>query len=161
MAVADDTGAIFGFDQEEIDTSSPTRLARLKWVIVVESGLAGGLQANAVACVAAATQSRVTGLLGPDAVDADAAAHPGLPWAGCTLLGAPAERMDVLAAAARSSSEVFVADMPKAAQETRVYDEYLGAVERTTSAELRVLALSLVGPRKRVDKIIHGLSLLT
>lgn len=156
----DSTDDRFGFEPDEIDTGSPTRLARLKWVIVVDSSLAAGLQANAVACVAAATQSQVAGLIGPDAIDADGSLHPGLPWGGCTLLGATGERLEAVASAARSSVEVFVADMPAAAQETRVYDEYLGAVGETASDGLRVRAVSLVGPRKRADKIIHGLSLL-
>ncbi|MFD1713681.1 DUF2000 domain-containing protein [Amnibacterium flavum] len=156
--MADDV--MFGFDPGEIDTSAPTRSARLKWVIVVDDALSVGRQSNAVACVAAATQAGVSGLLGPDAVDADGARHPGLPWAGCTILGAGTERMTTVLARASTRPEVFVADMAGAAQETRVYDEYLETVGRTPSSELGVRAVSLVGPRKAVDKIIGGLSLL-
>ena len=48
-----------------------------------------------------------------------------------------------------------------AAQLTRVYDEYLGAVAETDPAELDYYAVSLVGPRNRVDKIVGRLPLLT
>ncbi|MFP3415903.1 DUF2000 family protein, partial [Bacillus sp. SIMBA_074] len=90
--------------------------------------LAPGVAANAAICVAAATASHVTGLLGPAAVDADGSAHPGLPWAGCSVLRATREQLAVIRSKAEAADGVFVADMPAAAQETRVYDEYLETV---------------------------------
>ncbi|MEZ0449416.1 DUF2000 family protein [Cellulomonas sp. ICMP 17802] len=44
------------------------------------------------------------------------------------------------------------------AQHTRVYDEYLAAVSTTDAP--RYSAISLVGPRNRVDKIVGKLPLL-
>ena len=78
------------FSPEEIDTSAPTRYARLKWVVVVNEELPPGRAVNAAICAAAATSSAVDGLLGQSATDADGHFHPGLPWAGCTVLTADA-----------------------------------------------------------------------
>ena len=50
--------------------------------------------------------------------------------------------------------------MPAHAQVTRVYDGYLEHVAEHRSAELDLLALSLVGPRNRVDKLVGKLRLL-
>ena len=123
-----------GFAPDEILTAEPTRAARLKWVVVVDSALPSGLAVNAAVCVAAATQANVTGLLGPDAVGPDGRAHPGLPWAGCSVLGADAVALAALRQKAVDSDGVFVADMPEAAQLTRVYDEYRDTVAATPAS---------------------------
>ena len=149
-----------GFEPEEVRTGEPTRSARLKWVIVVDSGLPAGRAVNAAVCVAAATGTAVAGLLGPDATDADGSAHPGLPWAGCTILGAASEELSALRVRAAESGGVYVADMPAAAQQTRVYDEYLDQVSALTAEALSYNAVSLVGPRNRIDKLVKRLSLL-
>jgi len=149
-----------GFLPDEVDTAAPTRAARLKWVVVVDESLPTGIAANAAICTAAATVARVAGLLGPDGVDADGSAHPGLPWAGCSVLRASGEQLTAIRAKADTSEGVFVADMPAAAQLTRVYDEYLETVAATASDALPYYALSVVGPRNRIDKIVGRLALL-
>jgi hypothetical protein len=63
-------------------------------------------------------------------------------------------------ARATASLGVFVADMPAAAQSTRVYDEYLAEVAGADPDALDYCAVSVVGPRNRVDKIIGKLRLL-
>ncbi len=149
---------VVGFEPDEIRTGEPTRSARLKWVVVVDVALAPGPAANAVVCATAATATRVPGLLGPDAVDAAGTVHPGLPWAGCTVLGASAPQLADLRAKALAAPGVHVADVPGAAQRTRVYDEY--RTEVAAAEALDYLAVSVVGPRNRVDKIVGRLRLL-
>jgi hypothetical protein len=102
----------------------------------------------------------VTGLIGPDAKDSAGGVHPGLPWAGCAILGAPAAQLSAIRAKAAESPGVFVADMTAGGQSTRVYDEYLRRVGEADPAGLGYLAVSLVGPRTRIDKIVHRLRLL-
>ena len=149
-----------GFAPEEVRTDQPTRSARLKWVLVVDAALPPGRAANAAVCVSAATSTAVRGLLGPDAEDATGSVHPGLPWAGCSVLAASSEQLTQIRARAAGSPGVFVADMPLAAQTTRVYDEYLAQVGESTGEQLTYCALSIVGPRNRVDKIVGRLGLL-
>ena len=151
----------FGFSPDEIDTAAPTRAARLKWVIVVDGSLPAGRIANATACVGAAIGAAVTGMLGPDATDADGGVHAGLPWIGCTVLAADATQLAAIRARAAGSDGVLVADMPAAAQLTRVYDEYLEQVTAHASADLAYVAVGLVGPRNRVDRIVGRLPLLS
>jgi hypothetical protein len=55
---------------------------------------------------------------------------------------------------------VFVADMPSQAQSTRVYDEYLRQLATATGDQIVYYAISVVGPRNRVDKMVKKLSLL-
>ncbi|MDQ2586594.1 DUF2000 domain-containing protein [Saccharothrix yanglingensis] len=147
-----------GFEPQEIDLLQPTRAARLKWVVVVDSALPPGRAVNAAVCVASATARSVAGLLGPDGEDATGSAHPGLPWAGCTVLAATGDRLAALRAKAADSPGVFVADMPVQAQRTRVYDDYLRQLSEASDVEY--LVVSVVGPRNRVDKLVKGLELM-
>lgn len=153
------TSLTIGFDPVVFDETVSTREAHLKWVIVVDETLAAGRAANAAVCVAAATQEGVTGLLGPAVTDASGSEHPGLPWAGCAILGAARERITALRAKASARDDVFVADMPAAAQATRVYAEYRDAVESRATDAHDYLAVSLVGPRARIDRLVGGLPL--
>lgn len=149
-----------GFTPEEIRLDESTRSARLKWVILVDEGLPAGRQVNAAACIAAATSARVPGLLGPDATDADGEQHPGLPWAGCTILAAASDALSAILVKATALDDVLVVDMPAIAQEVRVYSEYVEAMAATPLTGLAPLAVGLVGPRKSVDKLVKRLSLL-
>ncbi len=152
--------AQIGFAPEEIRTGEPTRSARLKWVVVVDSALPAGRAVNAAVCVATATMAAVSGLAGPDAKDGDGSIHPGLPWAGCSVLAASAGQLAQLRAKAVAGEGIHVADMPAAAQETRVYDEFLDRMSRSTADEIAYYAVSLVGPRNRVDRLTAKLALL-
>jgi len=149
-----------GYSPEEIRTGEGTRSARLKWVIVVDELLPPGRLVNAAVCVASATAAAVPGLLGPDARDADGAAHPGLPWAGCSILAATKDQLADIRAFATEFDDVFVADMPSLAQSTRVYDEYLGQMVRTRGDKILYHALSIVGPRNKIDKMVRKHPLL-
>ncbi|QHC59209.1 DUF2000 domain-containing protein [Rathayibacter sp. VKM Ac-2760] len=154
------SSAPVGYAEDEIDTAAPTRAARLKWVVVVDEALPIGRAVNAAACVAAATGALVPGLLGPAAQDASGSGHPGLPWAGCTVLAADAATLRIVRAKAEAHEGTFVADMPAAAQDTRVYDEYREVLGATAPESIEYLAVGLIGPRNRVDRIVGRLRLL-
>ncbi len=149
-----------GFTEDEIDTSAPTRSTRLKWVIIVNDRLPSGRAVNAAVCAAAATSRRVTGILGSAAVDADGNTHEGLPWAGCSILVADTAMLRRIRLKAAGSPGCFVADTPLAAQETRVYDEYLDTLRSVAADQIDYSAISLVGPRNRVDRITGRLPLM-
>ena len=149
-----------GFSADEVVTDQPTRSARLKWVVVVDAALPPGRIVNAVACVAAATGAGVPRLGAHGGPDADGVPHPGLPWAGCSVLAADAATLASVRARAAAAEDVFLVDMPAAAQTHRVYDDYLAELARTPGEDLHVAAISLVGPRNRVDRIVKKLALL-
>ena len=149
-----------GFAPEEMITDRPTRAARLKWVVIVDETLPAGLMANAAVCVAAATGAQVAGLIARGGPDAEGSWRPGLPWAGCTVLGAGPAQLAEARATAAAGENILVVDMPAAAQTNRVYDEYLEELSTTPPEKLSIGAVSIIGPRNRVDKIVKRLSLL-
>jgi hypothetical protein len=148
-----------GYTPEEMTTGERTGAAKLKWVVAVDRVLSPGQATNAAVCVSAATAPVVAGLLGPGGSDASGGWHPGLPWAGCTILAATSDELAELREKA-STGGLLVVDMPAAAQATRVYDEYLDAVAKTSVEDLALFAVSVVGPRNRVAKLVRQLDLL-
>jgi hypothetical protein len=154
------TSTSIGFLPEEVRPDESTRAAKLKWVVVVDGALPGGQAVNAAVCVAAATSVNIAGLLGPDGADATGSAHPGLPWAGCSILAADTGQLRDIRARAAARADVFVADMPSQAQRTRVYDEYLGHLANAGDDQITYCAVSIVGPRNVVDKLVKKLPLL-
>jgi hypothetical protein len=160
MSVGDIHGSV-GFRPEDVRLDEPTRSARLKWVIVVDEALSSGLAANAAACVAAAISANVTGLLGPDGHDPTGSPHAGLPWAGCSVLAANVEELGAVRAKAVTLEGFVVVDMPSQAQSTRVYADYLTQLADSATAEIAYSAVSIVGPRNRVDKLVKRLPLLS
>ncbi|MYV57184.1 DUF2000 domain-containing protein [Streptomyces sp. SID3212] len=145
---------------DDVTTDRPTRQARLKWVVVVDESLPAGRAANAAACMAAAVGKALPDLLGPGGEDASGVAHAGLPWAGCTVLATDADALRALRAKAATKEDILIVDMPEPAQTARVYDDYLGVLAATGPDTLGYCAVSLVGPRNRVDKLVGGLALL-
>jgi hypothetical protein len=148
------------FETYEIATAESTRSARLKWVIIVDKMTPPGRMVNAVACISATTGALVEGIVASGGADASGSEHPGLPWAGCSVLAAGAEQLLNVRAKAAAVEGMLVVDMPLAAQTNRVYDEYLAELATTAPADLALTAISLVGPRADVDAIVKRLSLL-
>lgn len=142
-----------------MSTGERTGAAKLKWVVIVDSELSPGQAVNAAVCVAAATAPGVPGLLGAGGPDAAGDWHPGLPWAGCSILAASPDQLTAIRQQA-IGRQLLAADMPAAAQATRVYDDYLRELAKTEPADLALLAVSLIGPRNQVAKLVRHLELL-
>jgi Protein of unknown function (DUF2000) len=159
--VSEPNGTVPGWLPEEVVLDQPTRSSRLRWVVVVDEALPAGVAVNAAVCLAAQAGSAVPGLLGPGGPDADGTVHPGLPWAGCTVLAATAGQLQELDRKAAAALGVWRVGMPASAQTNRVYAEYLQELATTTTDGLALRALSLLGPRNRIDKLVGKLPLLT
>lgn len=149
-----------GWEPEEVRLDEPTRASRLRWVIVVDTALPAGVAVNAAACLAASAGAAVAGLLGPGGTDADGAQHPGLPWAGCAVLGATAAELTDLRTRALAAAAVFLVDMPGSAQTNRVYADYLSELAGTPADRLDLRAVSLLGPKNTIDRLTKRLGLL-
>jgi hypothetical protein len=149
-----------GWQPAEVRLDEPTRASRLRWVIVVDSALAAGVAANAAACLAASAGATVSGLLGPGGEDADGAWHPGLPWAGCSVLAATAAELADLRTKALAAGDVLVVDMPGSAQTHRVYADFLAELAVTIADGLDLRAVSVLGPKNRIDRLTKRLGLL-
>jgi hypothetical protein len=76
-SVGEEDARMLGYTASEITTDEPTRSAKYKWAIVVDTGVPAGTMVNAVACVAATTGALVDGLIGYGGPDATGHVHSG------------------------------------------------------------------------------------
>ncbi|GHF46365.1 hypothetical protein GCM10017566_19340 [Amycolatopsis bartoniae] len=127
---------------------------------MADQSLGAGLVANATACLGAAVAAVLPGVVGGEVVDADGQTHAGLPWSGVSILGGDAAKVREIRTKAMSKEGLFVADMSKHAQASRSYEEYRAGLGSTDESELSYYAVSIVGPRNKVDKLVGGLPLL-
>lgn len=144
----------------DVQQGVSTRSAKVKWVIVADRSLGPGLIANAAACLGAAVAATFPVMVGAAVEDASGQTHAGLPWGGCAILGAEAEKVREIRTKAVVRAGLFVADLSKHAQASRNYQEYRAGLASSAEDELGYYAVSLVGPRNKVDKLVGGLPLL-
>ena len=62
--------------------------------------------------------------------------------------------------AAAKGGELLIIDMPELAQTSRVYDEYLDRLSGIKTEDLTYCAISLVGPRNTIGRLVRKLPLL-
>ena len=128
-------------------------------MIVLDVDLAPGLAANAAAVLGVTLGATVEGVVGPDLVDADGEAHPGLFEKGLPVLAARREELPELRARAVRAG-VGVIDIPAVGQQTNDYDEVRAYVARTATADLEYLGLARYGSRRAVSRVTGTLRLL-
>lgn len=79
--------------------------------------------------------------------------------AGCTVLTATAAALAEIREKAVADG-MAVADMPRSAQTNRIYDDYLAELAETKPEDLTASAVSIIGPRNRISKLVRNLDLL-
>jgi Protein of unknown function (DUF2000) len=134
---------------------APRELERC--VIVVDEALPPGKASNAAAVVAFTLGQRHSHLVGEPLREQDGTAHPGLIPIGIPVLKATADQLSALRQ--KSLAHCDVVDFPVQGQATSDYGAFLAAVGVLTGESLQYLAVGLVGPRKKVGKLVGGLAL--
>jgi hypothetical protein len=137
---------------DRVPPSEPERC-----IIVVDEGLSPGKASNAAAVVAFTLGQRHQHLVGEALRELDGTAHPGLIPIGIPVLKASADQLSALRQ--KSLEHCDVVDFPVQGQATTDYQAFLDAVGVLSGESLRYLALGLVGPRKKVGKLVSGLAL--
>jgi hypothetical protein len=131
-----------------------------KCAIVVSAELPAGLAANAASVLSVTLGHRVDGLVGADVKDADGVAHPGVIYLPLPILVAPREKVAAIVQTAAHEDEVFFVSFSALAQSCRNYEEYVGRMAATATADLDSVGVGLHGPRKRVNRLVGSLPLL-
>ena len=76
------------------------------------------------------------------------------------MLGATAADLAELRGRALAADEVVVFDMPGSAQTNRVYADHLSDLAGTSTDHLDLRAVSVLGPKNKVDRLTKRLGLL-
>lgn len=131
-----------------------------KNAIVVSEGLPLGLAVNAASVLAVTLGSRIDDLVGSDVKDADGIVHPGVIYRPLPVLKADMAGIGRIVESASVDEDLFCATFSSLAQSCKTYDEYIQRMSETPTGGLEAVAVALVGPKKKVDKLIGSLPLL-
>jgi hypothetical protein len=130
-----------------------------KNALVVFEGLPPGLAVNAASVLAVTLGNRVDKLLGTDVTDADGVVHPGIIYSPLPILQADMAQIGRIVEAAAGDEDVFFAAFSSLAQSCKTYDEYVRRMSDTPTSRLDAIAVAVVGPKKRVNKLVGSLPL--
>lgn len=137
-----------------------TDLEKTKCVLIVDSSLSIGEQANVAAVLAMTIGAKNSGIIGGDVYDGDNTLHTGITQLNLPVLAASVEIIKEIHDLADVNDQVFVVDFTLTAQKSRSYEEYTNLMNRLTGKELRYLGIGLIGNKKHINKYSGNLKSL-
>jgi hypothetical protein len=130
-----------------------------KCAILVDDSLALGYAANAVSVVAMSLGKMVDNLIGPHTTSSDSVNYPGVIYSPLPILVAKASYMTELHHRLKEDSSLLLMPFSSLAQSCKTYQEYGLNMSVAASAEIHLVALGIVGDKKKVNKYTGNLAL--
>lgn len=135
-------------------------LENCKCVLIVDSDLPTGEQANIAAVLAMTIGAKNDIIIGRDLPDADNTIHHGITQLNIPVLIACSEKIREIHDKAALDERVFIVEFTSTAQESRSYDEYTSKLAITPGQVLRYIGIGILGDKKTVNKFSGNLKLL-
>ncbi|KQN64552.1 DUF2000 family protein [Erwinia sp. E602] len=127
--------------------------------IVVDAQLAPGLAMNAASVIGISFGRTVDNLVGPDLHSADGVSYPGVIYAPLPVLRAEGSYLQALLQTAQQDDEIYVMPFSALAQSCKTYDEYGERISSVSSPQIALVAIGLIGPKKKITRLTGNLSL--
>ncbi|ARA79824.1 DUF2000 domain-containing protein [Pseudomonas ficuserectae] len=124
-----------------------------KCVIVVDKSLGLGHAANAVSVIGVSMGRSVDGLVGPDMQSRDSVNYPGVIYAPLPILLSSNESLRELQEKALADDEIFSIPFSALAQSCKTYQEYESRISEADSSSIELVAIGLIGPKKKISKL--------
>lgn len=133
--------------------------SRHKCTIVIDEALAIGLAMNAASVIGISFGKTFENLVGPDLSSGDGVRYPGVIYAPLPVLRAPNATIQALLNSAGDDEEVYSMPFSALAQSCRTYDEYGERISAVNSEHIELVAIGLVGPKKKITRLTGNLPL--
>lgn len=124
-----------------------------KCVIVVDKALGLGHAANAVSVIGVSMGRSVEGLVGPDMQSRDSVNYPGVIYPPLPILLSSNESLHELQEKALADDEIFSIPFSALAQSCKTYQEYESRISEADSSSIELVAIGLIGPKKKISKL--------
>ncbi|RMO90030.1 hypothetical protein ALQ33_00949 [Pseudomonas syringae pv. philadelphi] len=124
-----------------------------KCVIVVDKALGLGHAANAVSVIGVSMGRSVDGLVGPDMQSRDSVNYPGVIYAPLPILLSSNDSLHELQEKALADDEIFSLPFSALAQSCKTYQEYESRISEADSSSIELVAIGLIGPKKKISKL--------
>lgn len=134
---------------------------RHRSTIIIDSQLARGLAINAASVIGISIGNTVKNIVGSDISSLDGVNYPGVITSPLPILLASQEYISELQYITQQDNELYVMPFSALAQSCKTYDEYEQKISTTHSEALSLVAIGLIGPKKKITKLTGNLALFS
>lgn len=127
--------------------------------VVIDDRLSPGLAMNAASVIGISFGRTVENLVGPDLRSADGVNYPGVIYAPLPVLLAGGEYVRHLLNVSAEDEEIYAMPFSALAQSCRTYEEYGERISPVNSQHIELVAIGLIGPKKKISRLTGNLPL--
>jgi len=127
--------------------------------VVIDERLSPGLAMNAASVIGISFGRTVENLVGPDLRSADGVNYPGVIYAPLPVLLAGGEYVRHLLSVSAEDEEIYAMPFSALAQSCRTYEEYGDRLSPVDSQHIELVAIGLIGPKKKISRLTGNLPL--
>ncbi|MEA5101101.1 DUF2000 domain-containing protein [Pantoea sp. S18] len=127
--------------------------------IVIDQQLPAGLAMNASSVIGISFGKLVGNLVGPDQQSQDGVNYPGVIYAPLPVLLADGNYLRELQQISGADSEIFAMPFSALAQSCKTYEEYSERITDAHSDQIELVAIGLIGPKKKITRLTGNLKL--
>ncbi|WP_277976221.1 DUF2000 domain-containing protein [Pantoea endophytica] len=127
--------------------------------IVIDQQLPAGLAMNAASVIGISFGKLIGNLVGPDQQSQDGVNYPGVIYAPLTVLLADGNYLRELQQISGADNEIFSMPFSALAQSCKTYEEYGERIADAHSDQIELVAIGLIGPKKKITRLTGNLKL--
>lgn len=127
--------------------------------IIIDKNLPAGLAMNAASVIGISFGRTVENLVGPDMQSLDEVNYPGVIYSPLPVLLASGEYLHELQTHSENDDEIYAMPFSALAQSCKTYEEYGERISSVNSNNIELVAIGLIGPKKKITKMTGNLSL--
>jgi len=127
--------------------------------IVIDKDLPPGLAINAASVIGISFGRMVENLVGPDMQSIDDINYPGVIYSPLPVLLASADYIRQLQTTAEIDNEIYIMPFSSLAQSCKTYQEYEERISSVKSENIELVAIGLIGPKKKITRMTGNLPL--
>lgn len=132
---------------------------RQRCTIIIDKALPTGLAINAASIIGIGLGQAIEHISGHDIQSLDAVNYPGVIHCPLPVLLASQTVISSTLAKVRDEPDIYVMPFSALAQSCKTYQEYEQKLTATHSADIDVVALGIVGPKKLITGLTGNLAL--
>ncbi len=127
--------------------------------IVIDKKISSGLAINAASVIAISLGKNIGNLVGKDLQSHDHRHYPGVIYSPLPILTACEAHIKEIFASAEEADDIYIMPFSSLAQSCKTYDEYEGKIASVSSENIQLVAVGLVGAKKKITAMIGSLPL--
>ncbi|UTH75626.1 DUF2000 domain-containing protein [Chromobacterium sp. IIBBL 290-4] len=127
--------------------------------IVIDKELPTGLAINAASVIGISFGRQVENLVGPDMQSQDQVNYPGVIYSPLPILLATNDYIREMLDSFDDDGEIYIMPFSALAQSCKTYDEYGERISSVDSSDIELVAVGLIGPKKKINKVTGSLPL--